>query len=383
MWAMIVEHKRTMSIQRSTLNLGRLAFAALGLSIALAGCGPAGRAPAGSAGPTQTPASAPTTQPAPAAPTSAPTTQPAPAAPTSAPTTQPAPAAPTTPPPTSAPTNAPATQAQPAAPAPTVAPSATSESEPAAIQTVLDYYDAINQRAYDRAYHLWAQNGAASQQTFDQFAKGFDGTTQVSVQIGRTSAQGGAVTVPIAIASVVEVTNQEQQVRRFQGSYTVQLGANGWRLASAKIAEVSGNTPPPADVGDPLALLQAYYAAINERALGRAYTYWNNNGAASQQSFTQFSQGFATTDHVTIDAGKPQIGGAAGSIYAEAPIVIMATQKDGSQQSFCGTYTLRRLNVPPFDQLGWRIERASIAPITSVQPGSDAEKRLLTNGCQP
>jgi hypothetical protein len=255
--------------------------------------------------------------------------------------------------------------------------------EVASIQTVLDYYDAINQRAYDRAYRLWAQNGAASGQTLDQFKQGFDGTAQVSVQIGKTSASGGAVTVPIAITSVENMTEQEQQVRRFQGNYTVQLGANGWRLAGANIAEVDGDSPPPADIGDPLALLQAYYAAINERDFGRAYTYWSNNGAASQQTFTQFSQGFATTDHVTIEAGKPQIGAAAGSAYAETPIVIVATQKDGTQQTFCGAYTLRRLNVPPFDQLGWRMDRASIAPIANVRPSSDVVQRLLTNGCKP
>ena len=53
--------------------------------------------------------------------------------------------------------------------------------------------------------------------------------------------------------------------------------------------------------GDPLALLRSYYAAINNRDLARAYTYWSNDGAASKQNFTQFSQGFATTDHVVID----------------------------------------------------------------------------------
>ena len=253
----------------------------------------------------------------------------------------------------------------------------------AAIQTVLDYYDAINQQSYDKAYQLWAQNGAASGQTFEQFKQGFDGTVQASIQIGKTSTQDGAVTVPIAITSVVNVTNQEQQVRRFRGTYSVQAGPNGWRLAGAKIAEVSGDTQPPADVSDPLALLQAYYEAINARDFGRAYTYWGNNGAASQQTFTQFSEGYTATDRVVIETGKPQVGGAAGSTYAETPIVIMATQTDGTPQSFCGTYLLRQLHVPPFDQLGWRIDRASIAPIAGVQPGGEAARRLLTNGCKP
>jgi hypothetical protein len=344
-------------IQRTTYKLGQIALAALCLTIALTGCGPTNSGPAQS--PTQAPAGV---------------------QPTQAPAT---PAAPPAQPPISAPTNAPASPAQPATPAALPTPAAVTGDEVAAIQTVLDYYDAINQQAYDRAYRLWAQNGAASGQTLDQFKQGFDGTVRASVQIGKTSAQAGAVSVPIAIASVVNVSAQEQQLRRFNGAYTVQLGANGWQLAGAKIAEVSGNTQPPADVGDPLAVLQAYYAAINVRTFGQAYTYWSNNGAASQQTFAEFYQGFAATDRVAIETGKPQIQGAAGSSYADTPIVIMATQTDGSQQTFCGTYMLRQLHVPPFDQLGWRIDRANIAPVANAQAGSDAAKRLLTNGCKP
>ena len=335
-------------------SLARRAITALCLAIALTGCGPAGGVPAQSEQPTQAPAGVPAT-----------------------------PAAPPAQPPTTALTSAPANQTQPTTPAPIPTPATVVGDEAAAVQTVLDYYDAINQHAYDRAYRLWARNGAASGQTLDQFKQGFDGTDQVSVRIGKTSASGGAIAVPIAIASVVEMAGQEQQVQRFQGSYTVQLGANGWQLAGANIAKVGADTPPSADIVDPLALLQAYYAAINERDFGRAYTYWGNNGTASQQTFTQFSQGFAATDHVTIDAGQPQTQGAAGTTYAQTPIVIMATQKDGSQQSFCGTYLLRRAHVPPLDQLGWRIDRASIAPVATVQPGSDAVQRLLANGCKP
>ncbi len=339
-------------IHQPIRSIGWRAITALCLAITLAGCGPARNGPAQSEQPTQVPAGVPAT----------PAARPA----------QPATAAPTSPP---------ASQTQPATPAPIPTPAAVGGDEAAAVQTVLDYYDAINQHAYDRAYRLWARNGAASGQTLDQFKQGFDGTDRVSVQLGKTSTSGGAVAVPIAIASVVEVTDQEQQVQRFQGSYTVQLGANGWQLAGANIAKVGAHGQPPADVGDPLALLQAYYAAINERDFGRAYTYWSNNGAASQQTFAQFSQGFAATEGVTIEAGTPQEQGAAGSSYATTPIVIMATQSDGTAQTFCGTYLVRQFHVPPLEALGWRIERASIAAVATVQPGSDAVQRLLTNGC--
>lgn len=336
-------------IQRSIRHPGRLSVAVFLLAALLAGCGPSASAPA---------APSPQT--------------------TAAPATSVAPQATAAPPATNAPPPATSVPAQP----PTAAPSASGDDGTAAAQTVLDYYDAINQHTYDRAYSLWAQNGAASNQTFDQFKQGFADTVQVSIQLETPSAGAGGFSVPITLTSIVNLPNSDQQVQHFRGTYTVQPGANGWQLASASIAEAGGGPQPPADVDDPLVLLRSYYAAINNRDLARAYTYWSNDGAASKQNFTQFSQGFATTDHVVIDVGQPQSGGAAGSIYADVPAVVIATQKDGSQQTYCGTYTLRHLNVPPFDQLGWRIEQAAIASSANVQPGSDQEQRLLTNGCK-
>lgn len=326
--------------------------AALALVAILVGCGPA-----------STPGSAqPTTAPTlPGAPTAAPT-----AAATLVPT-----AASTAAVPTSAPTAA-ATQA----------PASQPNDALAATQIVLDYYQAIGDRAYDRAYSLWARGGAASGQTLAQFQQGFADTAGVTVQLGDASAGGGAVTVPITITSVVNLAGGEQQVRHFRGTYALRQEAGAWRLDGASIAAFAAGAQPPADVADPEALLRAYYAAIGGHGYARAYTYWGNNGANSQQTFVQFAQGFAQTAGVAIDTGTWQMNGAAGSAFADVPVVIAAAQTDGSQKTFCGTYTLRHLNVPPFDQYGWRIEQASIAPIANVQIGGDQEKRLLANGCK-
>ena len=343
--------------------------AALILAAALAACGPSGPAQ-----PTA-PAAAPTSAVAATAPATA-----APA-PTTAPTTAPTSARVPTRAPTSAPATPPATIPAPA-PAATSAPAGQAAGEIAAVQAVLDYYQAIANRAHERAYHLWERDGAASGQTLDQFQQGYADTAGVSVRLDSPSASGDAVSVPIAITSIVNRAGQEQLVQHFRGTYTLRQGAGGWRIASASIAAFDAGAEPPADVADPVALLQAYYAAIGARDYPRAYTYWSNNGAGSQQTYAQFAQGFASTASSAIATGTWQPGGAAGSTYAEVPAVIVATQSDGSQRSFCGTYTLRRLNVPPFDQLGWRIEQAAIAPSASVRLGSDQAQRLLANGCK-
>jgi hypothetical protein len=59
--------------------------------------------------------------------------------------------------------------------------------------------------------------------------------------------------------------------------------------------------------------------------------------------------------------------------------MIVAKQSDQTVRAFCGTYTLRRANVPPFDQFGWRIYTASIKATASVEPGSNAAKAQLAS----
>lgn len=276
------------------------------------------------------------------------------------------------------------------APAPSTVPgSAQAAPETAgAIQTILDYFRAINDQAYAQAYQLWADNGAASTQTLDQFTQGFAGTARVDVQFGTiATTSDGRVNIPITLVSIVnDPANPQngQRVLHFAGAYTLEPAPtypNGWQIADANVAEASP-APLPAPADDAVKLVQDYYDAINRGAYAEAYADWSDLGRASQQSFAQFAQGFAATKNVTLDLGNPQSGGAAGSIYVELPVIVHATQQNGSPQTFCGTYTLRRLNVPPFDQLGWHIEGARIAAIDNVPPGSDQARQLVSNGCR-
>ncbi|MFL5807059.1 MAG: hypothetical protein ACJ8CR_35680 [Roseiflexaceae bacterium] len=340
-----------------------LLLAGLTLAAALAGCAtpPASSEPTSQPLPTARPTAAPQpTQPAPQ-PTAVPPTQPAPQS------TQPAPQPTAVPPPTQ--------------PAPT--------DTAGAVQTVLNYYDAIVQRQFDRAYGYWANNGAASNQTLDQFKQGFANTAGIDLRLRSPVARGADVTIPVTLTAVINSASGtgDQLVQHFSGTYTLRPDSGsdtGWRIAAANIAEgpSSPPAPPPADPNGAVQTLQEYYDAINRHDYAYAYTLWANLGAASKQSFAQFEQGFATTTHVVIDIGKATTEGAAGSIYAEVPVVVMSTTSDNGPLTFCGTYTLRRSNVPPFDQFGWHIESAQIAQVANVQPGSAEEQQLLNGGCK-
>lgn len=287
---------------------------------------------------------------------------------------------------------APATVVPTPLPAP-VAPGPATSGESALdapVQALLSYFDAVNERDYPRAYRLWGGGGAASNQTPEQFAAGYANTVQVSLQVGQASTAGSSVAVPVTITSVVNVPGsdgsiQDQRMQHYIATYTLQRaaasGADAWTIAGATVEELPESTPVPADLGDPLAVLQSYFDAINRHEYARAFTYWNYLGRASKQTFAQFHQGFLATGHVAIELGKPERQGAAGSSYAGVPVVVIAMQTDQTVRTFCGTYTLRSLNPRPFDQFGWRIEAANLVPTANVEPGSAEAQRLLQGGC--
>ena len=116
-------------------------------------------------------------------------------------------------------------------------------------------------------------------------------------------------------------------------------------------------------------LVQSYYAAIDRGDYRTAYQAWDQNGAASGQSFAQFRAGFAQTRSVRVVAGapvNPDAGMSQRSI--QVPVDVYATLKNGKRQHFRGTYTLHRVVEgvgAPAGQLSWHISSAKLAPVAN------------------
>jgi len=259
----------------------------------------------------------------------------------------------------------------------------TSPDQVAAMQSLIQYYQAIDAQDYTTAYGRWANHGQASGQTENEFANGFATTVQTLVQPGKPAIQSSGVDIPVDILSVVNnsaVQPLEQEVDRFTGTYHMKSEGGQEVIASADITKQPPATEAAADVSDSTTTLNSYYNAINAGEYGRAYTYWSNNGESASQSFPDFTLGFSRTTSVEAKFGEPSSGVAAGSVYATVSVVVIATQTDGSQQSYCGSYVLRRSNVSPFGILGWRIEQANISPLASI-PGPGQVDNLLAKNC--
>jgi hypothetical protein len=96
-------------------------------------------------------------------------------------------------------------------------------------------------------------------------------------------------------------------------------------------------TPSPSGTGwagSGHAVVQAYYAAINNHDCRTAWSLGGDNiSAANGQTYQQFCQGFSTTsrDVLTVDS-------VAGDTVT---VTILAQHTDGSSQTFQGSYVIR------------------------------------------
>lgn len=143
-----------------------------------------------------------------------------------------------------------------------------------------------------------------------------------------------------------------------------------------------GDGVQPADAGEPapataalateptpdeaVAVVQAYYAAIDARQYARAHGLWSGGGSASGQSPEQFAAGFSDTTGVVVEPGAPgRVEAAAGSRFVQVPVTVRATRADGSVHRYAGNYTLRRAVVDgaSAEQRAWRIASADIREV--------------------
>ena len=119
-------------------------------------------------------------------------------------------------------------------------------------------------------------------------------------------------------------------------------------------------------VGDPVAIVREYYAAIRAHDFMRAYRMWEASGQRNVRSYAQFEAGFDSTESVDVKTGAPgRVEGAAGSRFVTVPVEIDSRLHNGARQRFTGTYTLRRVAVPGASaaQRRWHLYAANIRQV--------------------
>ena len=115
-----------------------------------------------------------------------------------------------------------------------------------AAAVIRDYYAAVNNRNYRKAFELWSGKGEASKQTFDEFKNGFAETASVEIVIGELGRmEGAAGSLYITIPLVIEAKTTRGETQKFAGEYVLRRSVvdgataeqRAWRIYSAEIKQ--------------------------------------------------------------------------------------------------------------------------------------------------
>jgi hypothetical protein len=323
-----------------------------------------------------------------------------------------------TPPAATTPTNATATVTVTVAPTsvvmPTVAPTATTgtttqpgpalddRSDPTAL--LASYIDAINRKAYPRAYGYWET--PPNHQTLAQFTQGFADTASVDLLINPPAHQEGAAgSVYASVPTVLIATHTDHIPYIFSGCYVARRSnqsngnapeANPWLLYRGDLAAAPADAnllallqhacpdAPPLqgaynNLGTPVDLMASFVDALNRKEYRRAYAYWET--PPNQQTFDQFAKGYADTTGVFLAVHLPtQNDVGAGQQYAGISAWLVATHTDGTKPNFVGCYVAHRPNpnISGAPKSGaWHLNRATVR----AAPNGADPVELLTQVC--
>jgi hypothetical protein len=142
-------------------------------------------------------------------------------------------------------------------------------------------------------------------------------------------------------------------------------------VSSGDPLPATAQTVYPFDVRDqPVYLIASYYNALALRDYARAYNYWEGH-APGGATYAQFVQGFANVQTIHALARLPVVtNGAAGTIHAEVPVVVLDTLINGTSEIFAGCFHVVRYDVPsgnpPVLDPNWHFNSAILQPATSV-----------------
>ena len=309
----------------------------------------------------------------------------------------------------------PSAVAQPSASASAAPATAYLDDRSSAEQVIRSYYDAIGRRQYLRAYWYW--EASTTLPAYDTFAKGFEATTAVQVELGTVGGSPGAGQLFWGVPAVV-LTTTTTGSQAFVGCYTVHLARPEIQTAPPfkPIAIQSGDVKPSASAAaarsalatacgsanaTPLPwgapgtgidatryiddrsageeLIRSYYNAVNRKEYTRAYAYWEA-GAPGLAPFDTFAAGYANTKSVALVTKPGTTDTGAGQLYYSVPAVVTASNADGSTTIFSGCYKLHLGSpnaqaTPPFQPLG--IQSARIAQAANGSNPND----LVNSAC--
>jgi hypothetical protein len=133
------------------------------------------------------------------------------------------------------------------------------------------------------------------------------------------------------------------------------------------------------DRSDPVQVLRSFFNAVNRKEYVRAYSYWQIGAGSGLPPFPQFEKGYADTQSVQMSTGPIQSGVAAGQLYWQVPVSLVAKTTSGATQTFVGCYTVHLARpelqaAPPYHSMG-----ITLARVTSVANNANTTELMKTS----
>ena len=204
----------------------------------------------------------------------------------------------------------------------------------------------------------------------DGRASGSSGCNSYS---GTYNAEGDHLTFGQMIstmrACVEPKANEQEQkymaalraITRFKVSDSQLVLSDGGEV-TLNFSDQSKANEPERTADGPVEMLTSYFSAINAREYSKAFAFWEH----PTKTLEGFSRGYSDTRNVRFLVEQSfRIEGAAGSLFAAVPTMIIARTTKGSEQLFAGCYVLRKSNVEE-PQTGWHIHKALVSPVTQT-----------------
>jgi hypothetical protein len=268
------------------------------------------------------------------------------------------------------------------------------------VRLLASQYNAVNRGEYRRAWEYWEDPPNPS---YEDFVQGYADTVYVFPAVSPpTFIEGAAGSRFASVPTLLVATHTDGSQHVFVGCYMTRRFASGaeggpidveWTLYSATVRAAPGNAadggllrqacdpdqPEPLyeDRQDPVRTLASYFDAINHQEYRRAWEYWQN---PPNPSYEDFVEGYAETESVLLVVHPPvHQEGAASSVYAGIPTLLIATHRDGSQHNFAGCYVARRANpdIPGAVDKAWSIHTAAV----NATHDNSADVTMLAGSC--
>jgi hypothetical protein len=282
------------------------------------------------------------------------------------------------------------------------------------VSLIASLYNAINRKEYLRAYSYWEPGSSVSGVSLATYAAGYSTTVSVQITVGQTSGDAAAGNLYYSLPVILVSKTTDGKTTNYEACYQFHISnpgvqgtppfkSLGIRLGGAKVVatgvdpltklptactdtNVPGSdrvisTPPvtsPADISaarylddrsDAVQVMRSLFNAINRSEYVRAYSYWEPSAALTQlPPFNNFAAGYADTASVQLTTGALREEGAAGSLYAQVPVTLVATTRSGVIQTFVGCYILHMTNpglqeTPPFHP--WGVQSAHVTQVAN------------------